>query len=552
MAKYRVDAFDINTTGFTLAADDRLTIAHDAAIVRTDGPAARIGGANAAVTILNFGIMEVDATVSPAIVGSVSGAIDLRIFNKSSATIESQLGAITLASSAGTTGTARIENSGTIDGNAGNALAMRDLAATSIIIKNLEGGLITNAGTADVVRPGNDAAADITVDNSGVIRAGTVAGATSGGDGIDLQSKDGGHAATIINRDDAIIEGGKHGVTGANGADITNGLGAEITGRNGSGVNFDTEAGDDDGAVNVTNFGTITGAYDGYGDGDGDGVDVDYLVNVRNFGTIQGVGADNIDDFADGVAAGGGIIRNKFAATIYGETNGILIDDGDRNGAYAETRIINDGYITGKLGYGVRLIGDFDDALTNRGTIAATDHAAAAIDMGDGDDAVVNAGDIDGDVLLGAGNDTFRGGNVFGAIFGGDGDDVIRSGARDDVIHGGLGFDQLSGGRGSDTYVYTDVAEANGVTLDGTDIIAFRRGDVIDLSAIDADTTQDGDQAFTFTTSSQPSGTAGELLFQSVQPGLSVIGGDVNGDGTIDFLIRLQGVDDPSVLAFNL
>ena len=495
--------------------------------------------------------MEVnDPAAGPAIAGAVSGVLGIRIFNLAGARIEGQAGAITLASDPGTTGTVRIDNSGTIDGNAANALAMRDLSATSILILNQAGGLITNDGTVDVVRPGNDAAADIRVENYGTIRAGTVANATSGGDGVDLQSKDGGHAATIVNHDGAVIEGGKHGVTGANAALIVND--GEITGRNGSGLNFDTDLADNDGAVLVKNFGTITGAYDGYGNGDGDGVDVDYLVQIRNYGTIQGVGADNVDDFADGVAAGGGLILNKSNAIIFGETNGILIDDGDRNGAYAETRIVNDGYITGKLGYGVRLIGDFDDSVINHGTISATDHAAAAIDLGGGDDRLTNDGDIDGDVVLGAGNDVIKAGNVFGAIFGGDGDDTINGGTRDDVIVGGVGFDQLAGGRGADTYVFTDIAEADGSDFARVDVITFGKGDTIDLSAIDADTTQDGDQAFTLNLTGTPTGTAGELVFANVSPGLSTIGGDLDGDGNLDFLIKLAGVDDPAVLAFDL
>lgn len=538
MAKYRVNPDETNTSGFLLFADDRLLVAAGGSIARADGPAAQILGADVAATILNYGTMAVSTTASPVITGSFSGDLALRIFNKQGAVIDGQSGAISLASATDSTGSVRIQNEGTIDGHASSALAMRDLAATDIIVTNLAGAVITNAGTADVVRPGNDLYADITVNNYGTIRAGTVQGATSGGDGVDLQSKDGGHLATINNYGDGVIEGGKHGVTGANAADIYNE--GTITGRNGSGLNFDTDAGDSDGAVKVNNFGTITGAYDGYGNGDGDGVDVDYLVNVRNYGTIQGVGADNIDDFADGVAAGGGKIANKFGATIYGETNGILIDDGDRNGAYAETRIINDGYITGKLGYGVRLIGDFNDAVTNHGTIAATDHAAAAIDLGGGDDRLVNTGDIDGDILLGDGNDFVRSGNVLGVIDGGAGDDHIQAGRNDDTIYGGLGIDEMWGAKGADTYVYKDIAEADLSDPNHLDTIHWGKGDILDLSGIDADTTQDGDQAFS------------TLYFHRIDPGVLTVAGDVNNDGVVDFMIKVVGVDDPAALTITL
>lgn len=549
MNTYRVSAEETDTTGFLLFGDDRLSVSRSGRIERDDGPAVQILGANSAARIFNFGSLAVDTELASVISGSVSGDLGVRIYNAEGGRIEGAKGAITLSSTAGTTGTVRIDNDGVIDGGVGNAIAMRDLNATTIRIVNGIGGYITNSGGSDVVRPGNDASAAIKVENYGSIVAGTVAGATSGGDGVDLQSKDGGLAARIVNHLDALIEGGKHGVTGANGASILNE--GEIIGRNGSGLNFDTEASDGDGAVFVTNYGTITGAYDGYGNGDGDGVDVDYLVNIRNYGTIQGVGADNIDDFADGVAAGGGIIRNGFGATIFGETNGILIDDGDRGGAYAETRIINDGYITGEQGYGVRLIGDFADALTNRGTITATERAAAAIDMGGGDDRLVNTGDISGDVLLGDGNDSMKVGNVDGTVFGGAGDDVIAGGRGDDVIDGGLGFDQMSGGRGADTFVFTSIEDSS-ADLARADVVEFRIGDILDLSAIDADSTRDGDQAFTLNTSGVPTGVAGDLVFTQVSAGLATIGGDVDGDGTLDFVIKLSGVDDPSVLAISL
>lgn len=547
MAKYRVRPSETNTTGFLLTAADRLTVAFDGAIVRADGPAATILGADVTATVLNFGVIQ-NTAAGFAVSGSLSGVVGLRIFNESDGRIEGGAGGITLASDDGTTGTVLIDNEGVIDGNSSNAFAMRDLLATTVTVINREGGLITNSGASDVVRPGDDSASDIVVKNYGVIQAGTIDGATSGGDGVDLQSKDGGRSASIFNYGDGLIEGGKHAITGGNGARIYNE--GTLTGRNGSGVNFDTESADGDGAVSVVNYGTITGAYDGFGDGDGDGVDVDYLVDVRNFGTIQGIGADNIDDFGDGVAAGGGIIRNLFGGTIFGETNGVLIDDGDRNGAYAATRIINDGIITGTLGYGVRLIGDFADAVTNRGTIEATDRAAAALDMGGGDDAVVNEGDINGDVLLGDGNDSFRGGTILGAIDGGAGDDTIAGGAQNDTIVGGLGFDQMSGGRGVDTYVFADIAETN-VKLELSDIITFGQTDVIDLSGIDGDIYTAGDQAFTLNLTGVATGEAGDLLFTQVEPGLATLGGDINGDGNVDFLIRLQGVDDPAVLTIT-
>lgn len=547
MARTRIRDGETITTETIVAAGDALRIDLGGAIARTGGiPAVRLTGADS--TLRNDGSISVTGTNGAAVLGSFSGVLDLRIANNGS--ISAQSVAVQLGSSNGTTGKVSFTNTGDINGGAGNALAMRDLRADKITIVNTESGVITNAGTSDVVRPGHDGNTEIRIDNAGTIIAGMVSGASSSGDGIDFQPQDGGVRGTVINRATGHIEGGKHGVTGANDALITNEAGGVIIGRNGSGLNYDTEAADGDGYVTVVNHGLISGRYDGFGDGDGDGVDVDYLVNIRNFGTIEGAGADNIDDFADGIAAGGGLIFNEATGTIHGETNGILIDDGDRNGAYAETALVNDGAITAELGYGVRLIGDFDDTIVNRGSIATA--ATVALDVGGGNDSVRNDGTITGHILLGAGNDVYRGaGTVSGAIWGGAGDDVIVGGAAADRINGGEGRDRLTGGAGDDVFDFDGLTDSGATVATADRITDFTAGDVIRLTAIDADTTLTGDQAFTFVGTDAFSGVAGELRAQ-VSGANTILFADADGDMTADFAVMLLGVTDPAVLAFNL
>lgn len=547
MARIRVRDGETVTTETLVAAGDALIVDVGGAIARSGGvPAVRLTGNDAVVR--NAGTISVTGASGAALLGLFSGVLDLRITN--SGTIVGDSVAVSLVSSSGSTGKVRFTNDGDINGGAGNAVAMRDLRATSINFTNSEGATITNAGTADVVRPGHDAATAIRIDNAGTIIAGAVVGATTSGDAIDFQPQDGGVAATVINRSTGHIEGGKHGITGANDALIINEAGGAIIGRNGSGLNYDTESADGDTYVTVVNRGLISGRYDGFGDGDGDGVDVDYLVSIRNFGTIEGIGADNIDDFGDGIAAGGGLIDNQVGGTIFGEFNGILIDDGDRNGAYAETTLVNDGTISGELGYGVRFIGEFADTVINRGTISTA--ATVALDAGAGDDIIRNDGTITGHILLGAGDDVYRGtGTVSGATWGGAGDDVIVGGASDDRINGGEGQDRLAGGAGDDVFDFDGLTDSGAIFASADRIMDFAAGDNIRLTAIDANASIDGDQAFSFIGSAAFSGVAGELRIEADR-GNTVVYGDVDGDLSADFAIVVVGVTDPSVLAFSL
>ena len=96
-------------------------------------------------------------------------------------------------------------------------------------------------------------------------------------------------------------------------------------------------------------------------------------------------------------------------------------------------------------------------------------------------------GTAGGDVLFGArGNDTLNGG---GAV------DYLNGGAGRDTLIGGTGNDRLYGEGGADKFVFDD---SNIAAHDADQILDFSHAqhDKIDLSAIDADTTAAGDQAF--------------------------------------------------------
>lgn len=118
------------------------------------------------------------------------------------------------------------------------------------------------------------------------------------------------------------------------------------------------------------------------------------------------------------------------------------------------------------------------------------------------------------------------------------GDDRLFGGAGDDTLVGGPGQDWLSGGAGADVFVFASAADAG--LGESRDVISdFGRGpDKIDLRRIDADTSRDGNQAFTYISDDEFRGEAGQLRFD-----LGVLIGDTDGDGLADFEIALRGVE---------
>ena len=131
-------------------------------------------------------------------------------------------------------------------------------------------------------------------------------------------------------------------------------------------------------------------------------------------------------------------------------------------------------------------------------------------------------------------------------LYGGAGLDVLTGGKGDDVLVGGGRGDTLTGGAGNDIFRYDSVTDSNKTERDG--IQDFNLGDLIDLSRIDANTTQDGDQAFTFIGNANFNHVAGELRFENVSLGGTVwqVSGDTDGDGFSDFeVILMINTPDP-------
>jgi Ca2+-binding RTX toxin-like protein len=150
--------------------------------------------------------------------------------------------------------------------------------------------------------------------------------------------------------------------------------------------------------------------------------------------------------------------------------------------------------------------------------------------------------------ISGSGNDVrniMRGNDAANSLSGKGGNDSIYGGAGQDKIYGGLGADSLAGGSGNETFIFKSIKETT-VAASGRDTIYdFTKGDRIDLSAIDANTKVADNQAFTFVANEGGfTGKAGQLIYDK-QASDTYIYGDVNGDRTADFAIRL---DDPVTL----
>ena len=268
----------------------------------------------------------------------------------------------------------------------------------------------------------------------------------------------------------------------------------------------------------ITNHGRITSDGAGGGADGGEGILVDTLIrfegNILNSGTIDSAD-DGIEVNAESVFVGDIVNRGR----IESEDDAIFLDDGvsftgnitndhiidaadegieldpnvvftgditnngridaEDDGIIFEDSVtftgdlVNNGSIRADLtGIAILNIDAFNDgSIINRGTITsdadgdgngvAIDASAAQVDL-----TVLNTGSLNGDVLLGDGNDRFDGtdGRVDGEIFGDGGQDTILGGTTADRIDGGSGDDMLTGGAGTDTFVFAQGTGSDTVT----------------------------------------------------------------------------------------
>lgn len=156
-----------------------------------------------------------------------------------------------------------------------------------------------------------------------------------------------------------------------------------------------------------------------------------------------------------------------------------------------------------------------------------------------GDDGTFDFAGNDADLLIGSARADTLSGNR--------GNDALVGLAGNDRLIGGAGADFLVGGAGADVFVFRSAAEI-GKRVGARDTIAdFEHGrDRIDLSAIDANGKAPGQPDFTLLSAKGTAfgGKAGELRwYHASEKGkpVTVVEGDIDGDGRADFSLALAG-----------
>lgn len=161
--------------------------------------------------------------------------------------------------------------------------------------------------------------------------------------------------------------------------------------------------------------------------------------------------------------------------------------------------------------------------------------------FGQGGNDILRGGDGDDDLHGGNDHDTLYGDEGDDWLFGGAGGDRLEGGAGNDRLQGSYGRDVLVGGAGADRFIFA-IGDTAATASGGDRITDFSRaeGDIIDLSAMDANGASGGDQSFSFVGTAAFTGTAGELRY-SLSGNATVIEGDIDGDGVADFAVVLSG-----------
>ncbi len=251
----------------------------------------------------------------------------------------------------------------------------------------------------------------------------------------------------------------------------------------------------------------LDGGGDNYGPGDtvsyahaGAAVSVSLALQGKAQNT-KGAGTDTLIGFTN-------LQGSTFNDTLTGDANNNVIEGGAGNDR------LNGGLGIDTLSY----------ASASTGVTVSLAITAAQNTGGAGLDTVAAFENLTGSAF----NDMLTGSTKSNVIDGGDGDDVIN---------GGVSNDTLIGGAGADRFVFLKTADSTVTKTDSIQDFSQSEGDLIDLSAIDANSKIAGNQAFTLA-GSVFTKQAGQLIISYAGDGYRwLIQGDTNGDGKADFAL---------------
>jgi len=229
---------------------------------------------------------------------------------------------------------------------------------------------------------------------------------------------------------------------------------------------------------------------------------------------LGGRGNDRIngslgDDMLNGSA---GIDTVSYANAASGVTINLLLSTPQNTGGAGIDTFVSIENVTGSA-YDDGIIGSAQANVISGGTGNDTIDAGSSNDMVDG----------------GYGNDLLKGAA---------GDDVITGGVGSDTIYGGAGADTLSGGTQADRFAYAALSDSTVAASDR--ITDFAAGDILDVSAIDANAGLAGDQAFV--RAAAFTHTAGQFtLGYDAGTNTTTALFDTNGDAAGDMAILFTG-----------